>query len=476
MMRYIAFIFIIVLSVGEIAAAAQPPASFADIVEKAIPAVVNISTTQKIDMRNKSFSLNDLPENPQDLFEFFEPDPNSRKTRKIRSLGSGFIIDPQGYIVTNYHNIADADEIEVMLGDESPERYKAKVLGKDPKTDLALLKINTKDPLPFVKFGNSNESKVGDYVIAIGNPFGLGGTVTAGIISAKARYLNGSQYDDLIQTDASINRGNSGGPMFNMKGEVIGVNTLILSTTGGNIGIGFAMPSAIVEPIIDQLRNKGEISRGWLGVLIQPVDEYVAKSMGLQKIKGALVAEVVKDSPADKAGVRVGDIISRFDGKEVKNIHKLPRMVSETPINKHVSIQVFRNGKYEVLNTIIEKPTSDPLGEEAEDSEAKQGNTEKIGQVMLGIRVADLNNALRNKFKIEPALSGIIVLGINRNSPAIESGISAGDLIQQVGNKKITTIKDFENEINNIKSLGHKKAMILINKGNGTRFILIDLE
>ncbi|MBA8666947.1 Do family serine endopeptidase [Holosporaceae bacterium 'Namur'] len=476
MMRCIAFIFIIVLSVGEIAAAVQPPASFADIVEKAIPAVVNISTTQKVDMRNKNFSLNDLPDNPQDIFEFFEPDPNSRKTRKIRSLGSGFIIDPQGYIVTNYHNIADADEIEVMLGDESPERYKAKVLGKDPKTDLALLKINAKDPLPFVKFGNSNESKVGDYVIAIGNPFGLGGTVTAGIISAKARYLNGSQYDDLIQTDASINRGNSGGPMFNMKGEVIGVNTLILSTTGGNIGIGFAMPSAIVEPIIDQLRNKGEISRGWLGVLIQPVDEYVAKSMGLQKIKGALVAEVVKDSPADKAGVKVGDIISRFDGKEVKNIHKLPRMVSETPINKRVSIQVFRNGKYEVLNTIIEKPASDPLGEEAEDSEGKQGNSEKIGQVILGIRVADLNNALRNKFKIEPALSGIVVLGLNRNSPAVESGISAGDLIQQVGSKKITTIKDFENEINNIKSLGHKKAMILINKVNGTRFILIDLE
>ncbi|WP_039455141.1 Do family serine endopeptidase [Candidatus Jidaibacter acanthamoebae] len=476
-MRYIAFIFIIVLSVGEIVAAAQPPASFADIVEKAIPAVVNISTTQKVDMRNKNFSLNDLPDNPQDLFEFFEADPNSRKTRKIRSLGSGFIIDPQGYIVTNYHNIADADEIEVMLGDESPERYKAKVLGKDPKTDLALLKINAKDPLPFVKFGNSNESKVGDYVIAIGNPFGLGGTVTAGIISAKARYLNNSQYDDLIQTDASINRGNSGGPMFNMKGEVIGVNTLILSTTtGGNIGIGFAMPSAIVEPIIDQLRNKGEISRGWLGVLIQPVDEYVAKSMGLQKIKGALVAEVVKDSPADKAGVKVGDIISRFDGKEVKNIHKLPRMVSETQINKRVSIQVFRNGKYEVLNTVIEKPANDSFGEETEDTEANQGSPEKIGQVILGIRVADLNNALRSKFKIEPTLSGIIVLGVNRNSPAIESGISAGDLIQQIGNKKITTIKDFENEINNIKSLGHKKAMILINKGNGTRFILIDLE
>jgi serine protease Do len=476
MIRFISLILTVFLIFPHQANTADfVPSSFSDIVKKASPAVVNISTTQKVDNRKKKFSLNELPDNPLDLFEFFEEQYGPRKQRKVASLGSGFIIDPEGYIVTNYHIIADSDSVEVTLSEDNQQSYQAKVIGKDQKTDMALLKINSKKPLPYVKFGNSEDSEVGDWVIAIGNPFGLGGTVTAGIISAKARYLNNSQYDDFIQTDASINRGNSGGPMFNLKGEVIGVNTLILSTSGGSMGIGFAIPSATVEPIVEQLKAKGEIVRGWLGVKIQYIDENIAKALSIPHTKGALVAEVAKDSPAEKAGIRVGDIITRFNGKEVPNINKLPKMVAETPIGKKVSIQVFRNGKYEVLSTVIERPLEDGNAEALDEPDTIDEN-EKLGQVVLGVRVADLDNALRKRYKVDKSVNGVIVLGVNRNSPAIEIGLAIGDIIQQVNRTRIMNVKDFDDAINKLKNNNQKKALLLVHRGSESRFVVIELE
>src|SRR5690242_18908239 len=343
-------------------AAARGPENISDVAEQVIDAVVNVSTKQSVDLR--SGAMPQLP--PGSPFEeFFEEFFKNRRgqngqngqngqspvPRRVNSLGSGFIIDPAGYIVTNNHVIADANEVNVILNDGTT--LKADVVGRDQKTDLALLKVNTAKPLKAVKFGDSDKLRLGEWVIAIGNPFSLGGTVTAGIVSARNRDIQSGPYDNYIQTDAAINRGNSGGPLFNLNGEVIGVNTAIISPSGGSIGIGFAVPSKTALPVIDQLKQFGETRRGWLGVRIQQVTDEIAESLKISPARGALVAGVDDKGPAKPAGIEPGDVIIKFDGKDIKEMRDLPRVVADTPIGKQTPVTIIRKGKEETKTVTL---------------------------------------------------------------------------------------------------------------------------
>ncbi|MEM9011436.1 MAG: Do family serine endopeptidase, partial [Pseudomonadota bacterium] len=330
---------------------AQPIAnSFADLAEQLSPSVVNITTTQNVARSNRIDPI--VPEGSpfEDFFRDFLDRRRNGRPRRSSALGSGFIISADGYIVTNNHVIEEADEIQIELFDG--ETLPAIVIGRDPQTDIAVLKVEPDEPLPFVQFGDSDAARVGDWVMAIGNPLGQGFSVSAGIISARGRSLRGS-YDDFIQTDAAINRGNSGGPLFNTNGEVIGVNTAILSPNGGSIGIGFAMSSTVVEPVVLQLREFGETRRGWLGVRIQPVDEDVAEALGLEEARGALVADVTTGGPAEEAGIQAGDVILVFDGRDVEEMRDLPRMVAETPIGTSVRVVLFRDGETQTVRVSL---------------------------------------------------------------------------------------------------------------------------
>lgn len=467
MIRLVYIITIFFLTISKQAIATVPFTGFADIIEKANPAVVNISTTQKVD-RSSNFGIRDLY-TPQDLFDFFEREFGKRLSRKAYSLGSGFIVDPSGYIVTNYHVIAAADQIDVTIGEMSNQQtYKAKVIGKDPRTDLALLKIDAKQELPYVKFGDSNKSKVGDCVVVIGNPFGLNGTATSGIISAKARDMSNSTFDDFIQTDASINKGNSGGPMFNIQGEVIGVSTMMMTTGGsGNIGIGFAIPSSTVEPVIEQLKAKGSITRGWLGVKIQPIDSKMAKALKLANTNGALVSEVTKDSPADKAGIAIGDIITSFEGKNVTYMNKLSRMVADFPINKKAELGLIRNGKSMVLSVLIEKNIYDLLDENSK--------REHADNFLLGLEVANINSRLESKYKIPTGTKGVVVVDVAEGSIFEDLGITAGYVIQKIDQVTINNDHDFEKAIKQIEKTPGKTSVFLFNYRGENRFIVIEL-
>lgn len=462
----------LLISFGAPAQSTNMLPSFSPVVEKATPAIVNISTKQKIEVKNP-FDGMDLPEGFdlfKDLFdrEFGVPE---ERTRKGSSLGSGFIIDPDGYIVTNHHVIADADEVTVTLAGEDGKDFKAKIIGKDPKTDLAILKIDPQEKLPFLKFGDSDQAKVGDWIVAIGNPFGLGGSVTAGIISAKSRFLPG-MYDDFIQTDASINRGNSGGPMLNLEGEVIGVNSVIISPSGANVGIGLAIPSNLANPIITQLREKGTILRGWLGVIIQPVTEDIAKNLANHDTKGALVADIVKSGPAEKAGIKVGDIITRFDGKAINDMKMLPRMVAETEINKKVKVEVSRDNKILTLDVVIAKPEEDANDKKKSDKDGE----DKGDKLLLGMKVENLTTSLRTKFKIEKDVSGVVITKLTRNSPGVEVGIKPGDVIMSFNKLKVANAADLSKLVSEAQKSGAKNAVLLIRRGNTNQFVVINLE
>lgn len=450
--------------------------SFNPVISKALPAVVYISTSQTAKSNPLEDFRNEIPEGHQyDLFrEFLEREFGDREPRhrKASSLGSGFIFDPEGYIVTNYHVIADATEIRVTLSDNSEKSVPAKLIGQDAKTDLAVLKIETKQPLPYLKFADSDQARVGDWVIAIGNPFGIGVTSTAGIISAKSRLIAG-MYDEFIQIDASINKGNSGGPSINLDGDVIGVNSVIISPSGGNVGIGLAIPSNLTQKIIQELKTKGSIERSWLGVKIQPINEEVAKSLNLSDIKGALVSEVVKGGPADKAGIKIADIITKFDGKVVDSSQRLPRIVGETAPGKKVVIELLRDGKLITINAVVEKPEDDKAPANDNSKEKEPAASEKM---LLGMKLENLTSASRQKHKLAKDISGVLVNKVNRSSHAADVGIRAGDVISHLNRQKIASVSEFEKALQEIKKTGASHVLMYVYRNGSGGFITIPLE
>ncbi len=451
----------------------ETPPSFADLVEKLTPSVVNISTTQKIKGTPglPLFELpngEDLPPEFRDFFEHFANPGGKPIEREVFALGSGFIIDESGYIATNNHVIADAEEITVILSDNT--KLKAKIIGRDAKTDLALLKVDAGRKLPAALLGDSDKARVGDWVIAIGNPFGLGGTVTAGIVSARARNLNAGPFDDFIQTDAPINRGNSGGPMFNMKGEVIGINTAIFSPSGGSVGIGFAIPTSLAKSVFTQLKASGHIERGWLGVVIAPVTDEVADSVGLKKPYGALVMNVAKGSPSEKAGIQPGDIITSYDGKEIKEMRNLPRAVAETGIGKTVPVEIWRNGASKTVNVKIgemkdtEEAATESGGEPGEDKSAPSGKSKE----MLGLALAPLTGAERERHDIPANVKGVVITRVKPDSEARQQGIQPGDVITQIGSSPVTTPKEVGDAAAAARKAGRKYVLVRIQRGRET--------
>ena len=439
---------------------------FVKLAEKLMPATVNISTT-KIVKRSKRSNQQPFREGDpfRDFFgdEFFDKFFGQMPQRdyKLRSLGSGFIIDEEGYIITNNHVIEEADEIKVRLSDK--EEYDAKIVGKDIKTDIALIKIDPPNGLPFVKLGNSDELKVGEWVMAIGNPFGLSQTVTVGIVSAKWRKIGAGPYENFIQTDAAINQGNSGGPLFNTRGEVVGVNTAIFSTSGGNIGIGFATPINLAKNVVEQLKEKGKVVRGWLGVVVQMVTPELAESFGLEQRKGALVADVEEDGPADKAGIKKGDIILTFDGKEIKEMNDLPLIVAQTSVGKQAKITFLRNGK-----TLTKKVRIEELKEEKTyDIAGKESRKD------LGMEVSELTRELARRYRVSET-RGVLVTHVESDSSADLAGIREGDVIIEVNREPVEDLEKYYKAIK--KAEKGNKILFWVKRERSSQFVVITLD
>jgi serine protease Do len=445
--------------------------SIADVVEKLSPAIVNISTTQLVENGNKNLPFSEMPEEFFKFFEEFNKSTGSNKPSKIVSLGSGFLIDDKGHIVTNNHVIENAQEINVTIGDDENKIYKAKVIGRDKKTDLAVLKIDAKSSIPFVKFGDSDKIRVGEQVIAIGNAFGFGGTVTSGIISAKGRHLGGQFYEEFIQTDASINKGNSGGPMFNMDGEVIGVNSAIVSPSGGNVGIGFAIPSSTAKSIITKLLKDGKIERPWLGITFQPITEDMAKGFNLDNSNGAIVSNIMKDSPAEKAGINIGDIIIKFNGTVLNNINQFPRTVADSPLNTKIPVEIIRKGKTINLNVTLEIPKKDPFNKDEEDVAVETS--------YHGIGVVNITKDIRKSYAVNDDVTGVLVTKVDKNCDAYRKGLKVGDVISSINQDEVTSAKQFRTLLTNIKLKSKKDeatAVILISRKNSNFYISIELN
>jgi serine protease Do len=457
---------------------AQGPASVADLAEGLLDAVVNISTSQRVEGRRSV----PIPQAPQGspFEEFFDEFLNrqdqgqNNQPRRVQSLGSGFVIDPSGIIITNNHVIEGADEITANFSDGS--KLKAELIGTDKKTDLAVLKVSPQKPLVAVPFGNSNEIRVGDWVMAIGNPFGLGGTVTVGIVSARNRNINAGPYDDFIQTDAAINRGNSGGPLFDMEGRVVGINTAIISPSGGSIGIGFSIPSNIAVSVIDQLRQFGETRRGWLGVRIQEVTDDIAESLSMPKASGALVAGVTEGGPAEKAGLEPGDVIVTFDGREVPEMDDLPRMVADTAIGKAVDVEVLRKGERRTIKVELGRLEDG----EAVTTAATPGSTPDepaAPTAVLGLKLSELTPALKEQFKLADTVKGVVVTEVDPASAAAEKRIQAGDVIVEVAQEAITTPADVAAKVEALKKDGRKSALFLLSNASGeVRFVAVRID
>lgn len=454
-----------------IANSSSVPESFADLAEKLSPSVVNISTTTVIEQKSR-----EMPSFPpgspfEDFFKQFEK-PGGKK-RKAQSLGSGFIIDKSGYIITNNHVIDNAEKIMVILYDDTS--FEATVVGKDPKTDVALLKINPKKTkLTAVKFGDSNKLRVGDWVMAIGNPFGFGGTVTAGIVSARGRNLSGS-YDDYIQTDASINRGNSGGPLFDMNGNVVGINTAIFSQSGGSVGIGFAVSSNLAKQVTDQLKQYGRTKRGWLGVLIQEISKEIADSLGMKSVKGALVSSATEGGPAQKAGVKTGDVILKFNGIDIDTMKELPKVVAGTPVGKSVPLVILRNGKKITLNVVLGELE---LAEKENLITKSSGNKKSKSKTFekLGFVAEELSKSNIEKFKLKKIKAGILISSVKEGSVAQEAGLLPGMVIVRVGQIEVNSIDVIEDAIKNAIKQKRKAILLLVKVESGTRFVALELK
>jgi serine protease Do len=437
--------------------------SFAALAEKLMPVTVNISTTKIVKGRQMPFR-HPFREGPfrdffgDDFYERFFGGRMPQQEQKLTSLGSGFIIDHEGYIITNNHVIEGADEIKVRLSDK--EEYDAKIIGRDDKTDIALIKIEPDKDLPVAVLGDSDELKVGEWVMAIGNPFGLDQTVTVGVVSAKWRKLGMGAYEDFIQTDAAINQGNSGGPLFNTRGAVVGVNTAIFSTSGGNIGIGFAIPINLARNIISQLKDKGKVVRGWLGVVVQTMTSDLAESFDMDKGKGALVADVDENGPAARAGIKKGDVIVSFDGKEIKEMKELPLLVAQTPIGKKVEITIVRGGE-----KLKKKVTIEELKESKTYASAETGADEGIG-----MEVNTLTPMIARAYNIKDT-SGVVVTRVTPGSPADESGMKEGDLILEVNREPVETLEDYIDALDERKS--GSKILFLVKRGAYSQFVII---
>ena len=453
------------------------PDSLADLADKVSPAVVNITTTTVVEAPTGPGPGPMVPEGSpfEDFFrdfndQFGNPDGQGggNAPQRAQALGSGFVVSGDGYIVTNNHVIEGADEIQIEFF--SGETLDAKLVGTDPKTDIALLKVDSKDALPFVNLGDSDKMRVGDWVMAMGNPLGQGFSVSAGIISARNRELQGA-YDDFIQTDAAINRGNSGGPLFNMDGDVIGVNTAILSPNGGSIGIGFSMASNVVAKVVDQLREFGETRRGWLGVKIQDVTPDVAESLGLTDVAGALVSDV-PEGPARDAGVKAGDIITAFDGVEVKDSRELVRRVADAEVGRAVPITVMREGQSVDLSITLGRREQ----AEGEPVPVKATPTEAIEKDMLGMKLALLTDDARKQMNLPAGTEGLMITDIDQSSEAFEKGLRPGDLITEAGQQRVASIADFEKRVDEAKEAGRKSLLLLIRREGDPRFVALAVD
>ena len=443
------------------------PSSFADLAEKLMPSVVNISTTQTVKTSSNQFPFQFPPGSPfEEMFKDFQ-----RPTeRQASSLGSGFIIEEDGIVITNNHVIAGADDILVKV---DTKEYNAKVLGADPYMDVAVLKIETKDKFTPVKFGNSDNARVGDWVVAIGNPFGLGGTVTSGIVSARNRDIGMTRYDDFIQTDASINVGNSGGPLFNLKGEVVGINTAIIAPgQSGSIGIGFAIPANAASKVIDQLINYGETRRGWLGVRIQEVTKEIAEAVELNKPSGALVASVGEKSPADRAGVKAGDIILEFDGKKIDIMRTLPKVVANTKVGKSVQLKIWRNKKLITKRLTLGRLEA---SEEFKEKKTKTKKSEETEIESLKITVRNLNEediASRNLKNIK----GILITEISNKSP-LKGLLNINDIIIEARRTQISKPSDLIDIVEKMKKKGDKNLLLsIIDNNNRRRYLGVKIN
>jgi serine protease Do len=469
-------------------AQARGPDGIADVAEKVIDAVVNISTSQTVEAKNgPGEGRGAVPQLPpgSPFEEFFDDFFKNRRgggprgggdmqPHKTNSLGSGFIIDPVGIVVTNNHVIADADEINVILNDGT--KIKAELVGVDKKTDLAVLKFKPPRQLTAVKFGDSDKLRLGEWVIAIGNPFSLGGTVTAGIVSARNRDISNGPYDNYIQTDAAINRGNSGGPLFNLDGEVIGVNTLIISPTGGSIGIGFAVPSKTVAGVVDQLRQFGELRRGWLGVRIQQVTDEIAESLNIKPARGALVAGIDEKGPAKPAGIEPGDVVVKFDGKDIKEPKDLSRVVADTAVGKEVEVVIIRKGeettKRVTLGRLEDNDKPQPASAKSTPEPEKL-----VTQKALGLDLAGLSKDLRSRYKIKESVKGVVITGVDNASDAAEKRLSPGDVIVEVAQEAVANAADIKKRVEQLKKDGKKSVLLLVSNADGElRFVALSVQ
>src|SRR6195952_2313969 len=471
---------------------ARAPDGIADVAEKVIDAVVNISTTQTVEAKAGGGGGGDRGAMPQlppgsPFEEFFDDFFKNRRggpggdkggggmqPRKTNSLGSGFIVDTAGVVVTNNHVIADADEINVIMNDGT--KMKAELVGVDKKTDIAVLKFKPVKPLIAVKFGDSDKLRLGEWVIAIGNPFSLGGSVTAGIVSARNRDISQGPYDSYIQTDASINRGNSGGPLFNLEGEVVGVNTLIISPTGGSIGLGFAVPSKTVSVVVDQLRQFGELRRGWLGVRIQQVTDEIAESLNIKPARGALIAGVEDKGPAKPAGIEPGDVVVKFDGKDIKEPKDLSRVVADTAVGKEVEVVIIRKGAEQTRKVTLGRLED---GEKIQAAaKTKDEPVEKpVTQKALGLDLATLSKDLRTRYKVKDSVKGVIITSVDTASDAAEKRLSAGEVIVEVAQEAVANAGDVKKRIDQLKKDGKKSVLLLVSNAEGElRFVALSVQ
>jgi serine protease Do len=474
-------------------AAARPaPDSFADLASKLLPAVVNISSTQNVQARNNVPGAPGVgPEIPMfppgSPFEQFFKDFMNRNRqggrgdqapapeRRMQSLGSGFIIDPSGLVVTNNHVIDGADEITVTLQDNTA--LKATLVGRDESGDIALLRVKPDKPLPAVSFGDSDQERVGDWVVAIGNPFGLGGSVTAGIVSARGRNIHQGPYDDFIQTDAAINRGNSGGPLFNMDGQVIGINTAIYSPSGGSIGIGFAIPANMAKNVVDQIKDFGHPRRGWLGVKIQQVTPDIAESLGMKEASGALVAGVNDGGPADKAKLHNGDIILKFNGQDVKDMHALPRVVADTEVGKQVPLVLWRDGKeVTVQATLAEKPDDATLASADSNSGPKADSTKPTPLAGLGLSIAPISPDLKDKYQLGSDQKGVVITDVAPGGSGADRGLKPGDVIVEVQQGEVSSPADVQSRVDAVRKADRKSVLMLIQRQDGLQWVPLSLS